>query len=114
MDDVAACPSRARTIRAVGPESHETQRHQSEPPIEDGEIRDVTIGTLGEQGDIIAKAERGYVVVTPGAQPGDAPTVGIWQARPNVAFANVVGSDPRRLKPHLHARVLSCPAPALR
>ena len=61
-----------------------------EPPVEEGEVREVTIETLGDQGDGIAKVERGYVVIVSDAQPGDEPTVEIEEVRPNVAFASVV------------------------
>jgi len=57
-------------------------------------IRDVTIETVGDQGDGIAKVERGYVVIVSGAQPGDEPTVKIEQVQKNVAFASIVESDP--------------------
>ncbi|MDX1748316.1 MAG: TRAM domain-containing protein [Halobacteriales archaeon] len=66
-----------------------------EPPVEEGEVRDVTIETLGDQGDGIAKVERGYVVIVPDARPGDNPTVEIEQVRRNVAFASVVDPDSR-------------------
>ena len=66
-----------------------------EPPVEAGEVRDVTIETLGDQGDGIAKVERGYVVIVPEARPGDHPTVEIEQVRRNVAFASVVDPDRR-------------------
>lgn len=73
--------------------SHDTM----EPPIDEGEVRDVTIETVGDQGDGIAKIERGYVVIVPDAQPGDEPTVEIKQAQENVAFAKIVDSDSRAL-----------------
>ena len=63
--------------------------------MEEGEVRDVTIETVGDQGDGIAKVERGYVVIVPGAQPGDEPTVKVEQVQENVAFASIVDSDPR-------------------
>jgi predicted RNA-binding protein with TRAM domain len=66
-----------------------------EPPVEEGEIREVTIETLGDQGDGIAKVERGYVVIVPDVRPGDSPTVEIEQVRRNVAFASVVQPDSR-------------------
>lgn len=65
------------------------------PPVEEGDVRDVTIETLGEQGDGIAKVERGYVVIVPETTPGQQPTVEIEQVRENVAFASVVESEPR-------------------
>ena len=76
--------------------SRETASHSSSgPPVEEGEVRDVTIETVGDQGDGIAKVERGYVVIVPGAQPGDEPTVEVEQVQENVAFASIVDNDPR-------------------
>lgn len=66
------------------------------PPVEEGEIRDVTIETVGDQGDGIAKVERGYVVIVPGAGPGDEPTVEIETVRQNVGFASVIEDDTGR------------------
>jgi len=64
-----------------------------DPPVDEGEIRDVTIESLGDQGDGIAKVERGYVVIVPDARPGDQPTVEIERVRRNVAFASVLDGD---------------------
>ena len=77
----------------------ESARQQGlpEPPVEEDEVRDVTIETLGDQGDGIAKVERGYVVIVPDAQPGDEPTIEIDDVRQNVAFASVVEPDSRTL-----------------
>ncbi|MFA9518623.1 TRAM domain-containing protein [Halopenitus sp. H-Gu1] len=69
----------------------------SEPPVEEGEIRDVTVEAVGDQGDGIAKVDRGYVVIVPEGQPGDEPTVEIEQVQQNVAFAKIVEPDPRTL-----------------
>jgi len=46
---------------------------------------------------VFAKVERGYVVIVPGAHPGDEPTVEIEQVQENVAFASIADSDPRAL-----------------
>ena len=73
------------------------QTRPPEPPVEEGEIRDVTIETVGDQGDGIAKVDRGYVVIVPGTQPGEQPTVEIKQVQQNVAFASVVDPDYRTL-----------------
>lgn len=73
------------------------QRGSPGPPVEEGEIRDVTIETVGDQGDGIAKVDRGYVVIVPTAQPGDKPTIEIEQVQENVAFASVVDSNSRTL-----------------
>lgn len=73
------------------------QRGPPEPPVEEGEIREVTIETVGDQGDGIAKVERGYVVIVPETQPGEQPTIEIDDVRQNVAFASVVDPDRRTL-----------------
>ena len=67
------------------------------PPVDEGEVRDVTIETTGDQGDGIAKVERGYVVIVPGGQPGDELTVEIEQVQANVAFASIAEHDSRAL-----------------
>ena len=59
------------------------------PPVSTGDVREVTIETLGDQGDGIAKIERGYVLIVPDARPDDEVTVEITQVRQNVAFAEV-------------------------
>jgi predicted RNA-binding protein with TRAM domain len=59
------------------------------PPVSTGDTREVTIETLGDQGDGIAKIERGYVLIVPGVRPDDEVTVEITQVRENVAFADV-------------------------
>jgi predicted RNA-binding protein with TRAM domain len=79
------------------PSRESVSRDTSEPPVGEGEVRDVTIETVGDQGDGIAKIERGYVVIVPDAQPGDEPTIEIEQAQENVAFASIVDSDSRAL-----------------
>jgi predicted RNA-binding protein with TRAM domain len=64
-----------------------------QPPVDEGEVRNVTIESLGDQGDGIAKVERGYVVIVPDGEPGDSPTVEIETVQENVAFASVVDGD---------------------
>lgn len=73
------------------------QQQPPEPPVEEGEIREVTIETVSDQGDGIMKVERGYVVIVPGTQPGEQLTVEIEQVQENVAFATVLESDSRSL-----------------
>ncbi len=65
--------------------------------MDEGEVRDVTIETTGDQGDGIAKVERGYVVIVPSGQPGHAPIVEVEQVQENVAFASIVERDSRAL-----------------
>ncbi|PAU84949.1 deoxyribonuclease [Halorubrum salipaludis] len=96
---LASQPSTANTNQH---EQHQATTQESTspsegPPVDEGEVRDVTIETTGDQGDGIAKVERGYVVIVPGGQPGDEPTVEIEQVQENVAFASIVESDSRGL-----------------
>jgi predicted RNA-binding protein with TRAM domain len=65
------------------------ERAPQTPPVSEGDVREVTIETMGNQGDGIAKVERGYVVIVPGTRPDDEVTIEIEQARENVAFARI-------------------------
>ncbi|MEF8821160.1 MAG: TRAM domain-containing protein [Halovenus sp.] len=71
-----------------------TDQGLPEPPVDEGEVRTVSIESVGDQGDGIAKVERGYVVIVPGATPGDEPTIEIEQVKENVAFARLVDEPP--------------------
>jgi predicted RNA-binding protein with TRAM domain len=70
----------------------EPERKQGplKPPVEEGETREVEIEDLGEQGDGIARVERGFVVIIPDTDKGERIRVEITDVRENVAFANVV------------------------
>jgi predicted RNA-binding protein with TRAM domain len=71
-------------------ESEATEdRDVSEPPVEEGEIREVDIEDIGEQGDGITRVERGFVVIVPETEEGERVTVEITDVQPNVAFGEV-------------------------
>lgn len=75
---------------------HEDQQPDFEgPPVAEGDRREVEIENLGDQGDGIAKVERGYVVIVPETNIGDRVTVEMRQVRENVAFADVVDETSR-------------------
>lgn len=61
-----------------------------EPPVDEGETRSVKIDTIGDQGDGLARAERGFVVIVPDTDRGDHVAIEITDVRENVAFAQVV------------------------
>jgi len=84
--DDEATQTRSSDGRSVGAEPRG-------PPVDEGEVREVTIETTGEQGDGLAKVDRGYVVIVPEGRPGETVTVEIDTVRPNVAFAEVVAND---------------------
>jgi predicted RNA-binding protein with TRAM domain len=89
-------PSNGSTSGASAERSGGSQSGPPAPPVDEGEVREVTIESVGDQGDGIAKVERGYVVIVPDAQPGDQPTVEIEQVKENVAFATIL-EDSRTL-----------------
>jgi predicted RNA-binding protein with TRAM domain len=88
---VAIVPSTSRSDRVSSSESglDSDSPTQQSPPVEPGDIREVTIESLGDQGDGITKIGRGYVVIVPDTHPGDEVTIEIEQTRENVAFARV-------------------------
>jgi len=84
------------TTDSIEPTDHEDQQQDFEgPPVAEGDRREVEIENLGDQGDGIAKVERGYVVIVPETNIGDRVTVEMRQVRENVAFADVVDDTPR-------------------
>ena len=68
--------------------THQSQRE--EPPVDVGDTRKVEIDSIGDQGDGIARIDRGYVVIVPDTEVGDRATVQIENTQENVAFAEVV------------------------
>ncbi len=69
-------------------------RSGGEPPVEEGETREVEIEDVGDQGDGIARIGPGYVVFVPDTAVGDRVTVEINEARDNFAFGEVVEGEP--------------------
>lgn len=64
-------------------------RDASGPPVTEGEIREVDIDDIGEQGDGITRVERGFVVIVPETEQGERVTIEITDVQPNVAFGEV-------------------------
>lgn len=80
----------SRRSERVDGETPTSAGRDRRPPVETGEVRSVTIDTLGDQGDGLARVERGFVVIVPGTQPGDRVDVEITDVRQTVAFAEPV------------------------
>jgi predicted RNA-binding protein with TRAM domain len=93
LDPTAVTESSGQESSQQTPSQTSVNRTPSIPPVDKGEVREVSIETVGDQGDGIAKVERGYVVIVPDGEPGDEPTVKIEQVQKNVAFASIVDSD---------------------
>lgn len=63
---------------------------EPQPPVEEGEIRYVEIEDIGKQGDGIARVERGYVIIVPGAEIGEQVKVEISQVKSNFAVGEII------------------------
>ncbi|MGB9934102.1 TRAM domain-containing protein [Haloarcula amylolytica] len=68
----------------------ESKPRSQTPPVNEGEQRTVDIEDLGDQGDGLARVERGFVVIVPDTEVGERVTVEITDVGENVAFAEVV------------------------
>ena len=78
-DDAEQSPSRSND----GPQ----------PPVEPGEMRYVEIEDLGKQGDGIARVERGYVIIVPGAEVGERVKIEVTEVKSNFAVGEIVEAD---------------------
>ena len=77
------------------PETTESEEPSGEPqpPVEAGEIRYVEIEDIGKQGDGIARVERGYVIIVPGAEIDERVKVEITEVKSNFAVGEVIDED---------------------
>ena len=60
------------------------------PPVQEGDTRTLEIVDIGDQGDGIARVERGFVVIVPDTERGEKVTVEITDVRETVAFADLL------------------------
>ncbi|MFC7006440.1 TRAM domain-containing protein [Halalkalicoccus salilacus] len=79
-------------VESESTESSSSSRPTTEPqpPVEQGEIRYVEIEDIGKQGDGIARVERGYVIIVPGAEIGEQVKVEISEVKSNFAVGEVI------------------------
>ena len=66
---------------------------EPQPPVESGETRYVEIEDLGKQGDGIARVERGYVIIVPGAEVGEQVKIEVTEVKSNFAVAETVDEE---------------------
>ena len=96
ITDVPTQTSRSEPAPATdGHYPNARPRHPSErgPPVDEGDVLEVSIETIGDQGDGIAKVDRGFVIIVPESEPGDDLTVRIESVHENMAFAEIVKQD---------------------
>ncbi|MFB6124712.1 MAG: TRAM domain-containing protein [Halanaeroarchaeum sp.] len=75
------------------PTEERVSTSEPQPPVEIGEIRYVEIEDLGKQGDGIARVERGYVIIVPGAEVGERVKIEITEVKSNFAVGEIVEDD---------------------
>ena len=64
--------------------------NEPQPPVDVGETRYVEIEDIGKQGDGIARVERGYVIIVPGAEIDERVKVEITEVKSNFAVGEVI------------------------
>jgi predicted RNA-binding protein with TRAM domain len=70
-----------------------TVSSEPQPPVEAGEIRYVEVEDIGKQGDGIARVERGYVIIVPGAEIGERVKVEITEVKSNFAVGEIIEEE---------------------
>ena len=73
--------------------TRQTDTSEPQPPVEVGELRYVEIEDIGKQGDGIARVERGYVIIVPGADVGERVKVEITEVKSNFAVGEVIEEE---------------------
>ncbi len=66
---------------------------EPQPPVEVGETRYVEIEDLGKQGDGIARVERGYVIIVPGAEVGERVKIDVTEVKSNFAVGEIIDEN---------------------
>jgi len=101
---VAIVPSRVGEENEEFDAEPDREHGAPEPPVEEGDTREVEIEAIGEQGDGITRVERGFVVIVPDTEKSERVSIEITDVQTNVAFAEVInrfrytGVDSSRFK----------------
>jgi predicted RNA-binding protein with TRAM domain len=74
-------------------EDESVSSSEPQPPVEPGEIRYVEIEDIGKQGDGIARVERGYVIIVPGADIGERVKIEVTEVKSNFAVGEIIDED---------------------
>lgn len=84
---------RVALVGGERPAADEAAPSEPQPPVEEGELRYVEVEDMGDQGDGIARVERGYVIILPGTDVGDRLKVEIEEVEQNFAVGSVVEEE---------------------
>ncbi|WP_049980687.1 TRAM domain-containing protein [Halolamina rubra] len=82
-DDGAAAATNSTSQRTGG-------EGEPQPPVEKGEVRYVEVEDIGKQGDGIARVERGYVIIVPGADVGERVKIEVSEVKSNFAVGEII------------------------
>ena len=88
--ELSESPSSTASRSSPGTRGPDHDDHSDSPPVDEGDVVDVEIESLGDQGDGIARVGPGYVVIVADTEVGERVSVRITEAQSNVAFADVV------------------------
>lgn len=84
-------PTQSRESPATRAEPEPDNNHDhGQPPVSEGDTRIVEIEEMGDQGDGLARVDRGFVVIVSDTERGERVKIEIETVRENVAFARVV------------------------
>jgi len=67
-----------------------TTQGEPQPPVEKSEVRYVEVEDIGKQGDGIARVERGYVIIVPGADVGERVKIEVTEVKSNFAVGEII------------------------
>jgi len=79
-----------RGARSSDSTSDTERTGEPEPPVDRGDEVTVDIEGIGDQGDGIARVDRGYVIIVPDTEKGERVQIRVTSVKQNVAFAEVV------------------------
>ena len=88
---IADTPTASTTIEDSTTTAGDTDEPQ--PPVEPGELRYVEIEDIGKQGDGIARVERGYVIIVPGAEMGERVKIEVSEVKSNFAVGEIIEEE---------------------
>jgi predicted RNA-binding protein with TRAM domain len=71
-------------------EQSQSAPSEPQPPVDVGETRYVEIEDIGKQGDGIARVERGYVIIVPGADVGERVKIEVTEVKSNFAVGEII------------------------
>ena len=85
-----ASEEESNSTTTTTPSARSSAPSEPQPPVEVGETRYVEIEDIGKQGDGIARVERGYVIIVPGAEVGERVKIEVSEVKSNFAVGEII------------------------